>query len=598
MVFDSAGPRRLPAGRERSEPMKVVIVALNSQYIHLSLAPWYLSAACEAAGLQAETEVLELSVNRQPGEILEEIVRCRPDVAAFPCYIFNRAAVRAAACDLKKLLPGTRVVLGGPEVSYDAARVLESCPGADAVVIGEGETPFVRLLEASAAGKGFEGIPGVACRSGGSVHISPPETPPDFADVPSPYTAQMLEAGKGKILYYESSRGCPFRCSYCLSSLSAGVRRLPLGRVFRELDRLLLSQARQVKFVDRTFNADPRRACAILGHLLESAAAARREGRPYVPNFHFEAAPDLFDEELLALLAGAPAGFFQLEIGIQSFNPRTLEACGRKTDFAKCRANLRKLLAPGNIHIHLDLIAGLPQEDLASFRRSFDEVYALRPHCIQLGFLKLLKGSRMRAQAPQDGVLYRDEPPYEVLQTPWLRFEDLSLLKEVEACVDRLYNSGKFRRCLDYLVAKSGSPFRLFEDFASFLKQSGTSPNGTAQKTLYGLLRRFAFLRLGSPEERTVFNELMKFDFFGSDSSCSPPAEIARVCDGRLRALYSKRAGETKGRVHYEVFAFDPLRFPDGPTEPTVCRFDYGARHPVTGLYAVSAFPARELPGG
>ena len=567
--------------------MKTLIVALNSSFVHTSLAPWYLRASCgETCG---DIRVLELTVNRPYGDILRAVCEENPQVAAFSCYIFNIGLVEHLVRDIRRLLPDTRVVLGGPEVSYDAPDVLRRC-GAHYLICGEGERPFAGLLAALAAGNPPPALPGLVSRSGDRISACPPEPPAAPDSLPSPYTDEMLAGAKGRILYFEASRGCPFRCAYCLSSVSGGARFFGIDRVKRDLTRAMRSEAKQIKFVDRTFNCNPA-APEIVRFIRHAAQEDERVRRK---NFHFEAAADLFTDELLTLLTGAPAGLFQLEIGIQSFHPATLEAVQRRTDPDKCRTAIRRLLAPGNIHIHLDLIAGLPQEDYASFRDSFDRVYAIGPHCIQLGFLKLLKGSRMRADADAAGYVYGCEAPYEVMRTPWLSYGELCRLHDIAECVDRLYSTGRFTASLRYIAGRTPSMFDFFQAFAGFVRRQGGFDRSLPMRELYSLLLRFVS---GSPGfgDPAFLSELLKFDCYASDNSGNLPAGLRHISGADLRSLYAGHAGKS-GRLHFETFLFDPVEYEKSgriTEEPATVGFDYDGRDPVTGR-----FSAAVLPGG
>lgn len=565
--------------------MKTVLAAVNSKFIHMSLAPWYLKAACgEECG---EIEVMEFTINRDSRGIVRALYEQKPDVLGLSCYIFNIIQIEDIVNAIRKLLPHTVIVLGGPEVSYDAGAVLARLKAVDYVVCGEGEAVFATLLHSLARGQTPSEMPGLACRN--SVPEANKAVTAPVGTPPMPFTDEMLARSKGHILYFEASRGCPFRCSYCLSPACGKARAFPLEWVRPALARVMASPAKQVKFVDRTFNSNPRRAAEIIRFILETAKADE-SGRAACKNYHFEAAADLFDEELLALLATVPRGLIQFEIGIQSLNSETLRAVGRKTDMELCRRNIARLLAPNNIHVHLDLIAGLPKEDYASFAQSFNGVYALHPHVIQLGFLKLLKGSALRAQAERRGILFDDRPPYEVLGTPELRFEELSRLADIAECVERLYNSGKFPHALDFLTSKSSSPFAFFERFSQYLSTRGCFERSLSLKELCNLFAAFAGESLGAAD-CAVFSELLKFDYFLTDSSCNPPESFARIYDPRLRELYNTNSHEN-GRVHFECFAFDPLAYLETgeTTGLAVLRFRYAEKDPVTGYYEAVRF--------
>lgn len=558
--------------------MNVVLAALNAQYVHMALAPWCLKTACADV---CDVTVLEYTINRDDRAILRGLAAARPDVLGFCTYLFNIEQVRALAADVRALLPETVIVFGGPEAGYDRD-IFRTCPAVDFVVRGEGETAFRALLLALRDGREPR-IPGVASRA----WDCPPAAGPDLASLPSPYTDEMLAASAGRILYYEASRGCPFRCAYCLSSLGGGARFFPLERVRAELERVLLSPARQVKFVDRTFNCRLPRAKEIVRMVLALAARNPAIAGRHV---HFEVAADLFDDELIGLFASAPAGLFQLEIGIQSFHAPTLAAVHRASDLARCADAIARLCAPRNVHVHTDLIAGLPLEDYETFARSFDTLHALAPHCIQLGLLKLLKGSEMRAVADRSpGWLYSERPPYQVLQTPWLSFAELGRLEDIAFCVERLYNSGRFALSLPFLVARFAGPFMFYEAFAGALRAHGCFARPVAYPELCTELLRFAEEHF-SERETDALRTLLRFDFFRSDNSGNPPRCLPREAPPHARTLYAEKKG---GRVHFESFPFDPAVFVrTGEMEiPVVYCFDYARRHPVTGLYAVTPVP-------
>lgn len=556
--------------------MKTVIAAVNSKFVHMSLAPWYLKAACDDI---CEIKVLELTINQDKPEILRCIYKEKPDIIAFSCYIFNISHILCVIQDLKKILPEAIIILGGPEVSYNAEDVLLCNSDVDYVVCSEGEERLKQLLSCILRGESPDGIDGIAYRENGEVKYNPPTSYiKDLDAIISPYTDEMLNAAANKIAYFESSRGCPFSCAYCLSGGSGGVRRFSLSRVKSDLERLMLSDARQIKFVDRTFNCGPSRAREIIQFILEMSKSDK-SGKASLKNYHFEAAADLFDDETIELLSTAPPGLFQLEIGIQSFNEKALSASARKTNLELCKSNIKKLVSCGNMHIHLDLIAGLPYEDFKSFGESFDQIFALAPHCIQLGFLKLLHGSALHSAAPEYGYVFSEQPPYEVLSTPWLSYDDILVLKGVETAVDALYNSGRFFYSLTYIISKFSSAFNFFLQFSQILQRFYPDGYGIPSRELYNMLLKFAEEVL--PSDRDTVNELLKFDFFISDSSCNPPKALERLSLPNARGLYA--AEKSKGRVHFERFSINPLE-PSSKAQTDI-KFDYTARNPVTGHY-------------
>jgi radical SAM superfamily enzyme YgiQ (UPF0313 family) len=560
--------------------MKTVIAALNSKFVHMSLAPWYLKAACDGI---CRIKVLELTINQEKQEILRRIYIEKPDVIAFSCYIFNITLIESIVKDIKLILPNTKIIFGGPEVSYDAGRVLENNPDVDFVICGEGEFRLPRLLAAIKNGEKPEGIDAVSYRDNEKIVFLPPaESIANLDDIPSPYTDEMLAAAKGKIAYFESSRGCPFHCAYCLSPQTGGVRRFGDERIKHDLLRLMNSDARQIKFVDRTFNCNKSHAKRIISFILEKARCDTT-GKISGKNYHFEAAADLFDDELIELLSSAPSGLFQLEIGIQSFNEKTLAAATRKTDLELCEKNIKRLIAAGNMHIHLDLIAGLPYEDFASFAESFNSVFALQPHCIQLGFLKLLRGSGLWHDAQKYGIVCSPTPPYEVLSTPWLSYDEILKLKDTEAAVDSLYNSGRFVQTLRFMVSQYKTAFSFFFDFSQFLKNYYPDGYGIPSRELYNIMLNFADTKFDTGVCR-ILNELLKYDFYASDRSCNPPSLIKRQEIPGVRALYDSDRS-SRGHVHYERFSINPVTFRQDTVD---LKFDYKVKNPVTGLYKIT----------
>ena len=435
--------------------MKAVLFALNAKYIHSSLAPWCLLAGVEAAGPAGVcAEVREGTVNEPERDVLARILDGEPDAVLFSCYLWNiRETLRLAAA-VKAARPGAYVVLGGPEVSYNAGEVLAENPQVDYILSGEGERSVPMLLASLAAGRKPEEaappIPGLCARGFLSAPCVEEGTPP------SPYAPAYLENLRGRIAYLETSRGCPYACAFCLSGRCGKPRWFPLEQAKRNILTLARSGAHTVKFIDRTFNANPAHANAILAFIL------KHYGRdiPAGVCFHFELAGDILREETFALLEQAPPGAFQLEIGMQSFCEKTLAAVRRKTDTGVLKQNIRRLAAMGNMHVHIDLIAGLPHEDLRTFGESFNTGYALGAQMLQLGFLKLLHGAAMREEPEEFPCVFSEDPPYEVQKTPWLLPEELDVLRAAEDALERCYNSGRFLETAAYAMAAAGlSPF-------------------------------------------------------------------------------------------------------------------------------------------
>lgn len=440
------------------KPLHAVICMVNSKYIHSALAPWYLLAGVRAYCYRDITaEVVEGTINQDVSAVAEALIAKRPDVVGFCCYIWNIAFLKKLIPLVKSALPHVVIVLGGPEVSYNADELLIDQPLVDFVLSGEGEKPFALLLNTLYDGGDPADLPGVCYRREGVPVVKPPhwtmEEPPD------PYSDLYFQALKGRIVYIETSRGCPYACAFCLSGAGQSVRWFSLVRAKRDIVRLASSGTQTVKFVDRTFNADRARAREIFKFIADNYGGLLPAG----VCFHFEIAGDLLDEETLSLLETMPQAAVQFEIGLQSFNTQTLEAINRKTDVAHLQQNIQRLVSMGNSHIHIDLIAGLPYEDLKSFIESFHSAYKLRPHMLQLGFLKLLHGAAMREEPGRYPCTFSPQPPYEVKQTPWLSPDELHELHELESALDKLYNSGRFRRTLDYVLTVSGlTAFELY----------------------------------------------------------------------------------------------------------------------------------------
>lgn len=519
--------------------MKTVICAINSKYIHSSLAPWYLAAGIEAyCDKRISSRVIEGSINEDINGIARRIIKENPRAIGLSCYIWNIEAVKALAGILRSALPEAAIILGGPEVSYNPDKVLQGLPNADFVVSGEGEKPFALLLNAILNGDTAPRIQGVCYRKNGRIIISEPYT--ETADPPDPYTGDYFKALNGRITYLETSRGCPYSCAFCLSGFGK-FRFFDMERSKKQLLKLANSGTRTVKLVDRTFNADRNRAY----ELFEFIIANFRKAIPEGVCFHFEIAGDLLDEKTLTLLKRAPPGLIQMEIGLQSFNAKTLAAINRKTNTERLKDNIKKLLSKENIHVHIDLIAGLPFEDISSFARSFNTAYELRPHMLQLGFLKLLHGAAMRENPDKYPCRFNDAAPYEVIRTPWLSSAELKVLHNAEDSLKRLYNSRRFLMTVDYIIKQTEkSPFEFFSQFGSYCaKESimGISLNDyTALAYDY-----FSHLR---GIDRVLLRDMMACDLLSvNPSGRLPPAlkindSFLKIVNRKLSELLSQRA--------------------------------------------------------
>lgn len=484
--------------------MKVVLAALNAKYIHTSLAIRYLVSS--ARDLAPDTTLREYNINQPVGDIAADLYGQKPALLGFACYIWNMGETLRIVNLLKKVSPELKVVLGGPEVSYDAATVLAENPAVDYVIAGEGEEPLRGLLTALQGQGDLGEVAGLAFRDGEQILRSDRPAPPaDLGRISCTY--DDLAELRDKIIYYECSRGCPFQCQYCLSSTFTGVRFFPLERIKQDLRRFVAAGVKQVKFVDRTFNCNRAFALEIFRFL------AGQEGGT---NFHFEIAADLLDEETLTFLASVAPGRFQFEIGVQSTYPPTLAIVRRETDWFKIAAAVQRLNAAGNIHLHLDLIAGLPAESYRQFGHSFNDVFALAPGRLQLGFLKLLKGSGVRERARDFGYIHTEHPPYEVLANDDISYEEILRLKGIEDLLEKYQNSHQFEAALSFALRRNTpDAFHFFEDFTAYWQERGYQRRAHGLRALYRIFA--AYYEERRWPEAEVFLELLKFDFLRTE---------------------------------------------------------------------------------
>jgi radical SAM superfamily enzyme YgiQ (UPF0313 family) len=502
--------------------MKTLLVGINSKYIHTCLAVWYLKAAIPYI---KNTAVREFTINDSQDNILAEIYREKPDILAFSCYIWNIGTVLSLTQEIKKLLPDSTIILGGPEVSYNSDEILKSNKQIDFVISGEGETAFPILINDLYEGsKQYITLGGISYRNSGSVISNKGfNLVGEIDEIQSPYTCELMETTANRIVYYESSRGCPFSCSYCISSTFNGVRFFSIDRVKSDIGEILEYNPRLIKFVDRTFNCHRQRAKEILRYIVSLECNTI---------FHFEAAADLFDSEMLDILEMAPKGRIQLEIGIQTVNPKTLKEIDRVTDIAVLTQNVMKILERGNIHVHLDLIAGLPYEDFESFKMSFRYVYNMRPHQLQLGFLKMLKGSRIREEADKHGFAFRNHAPYEVLKNKYITYDELLVLKDVEEVFERYYNSNRFQATLDYMISGSFTDaFDMYHSLAGYCRKNGFLDRPVSYRENIVILYSFYKGICKGETGLEIFRQKMVLDFLSSDSSCAIPECLRRQQD-------------------------------------------------------------------
>ena len=502
--------------------MKVIIACLNSKYIHASLAPWCLLSGIRAlCACSIDAKVMEATINSDINSFAEQIIKEAPDIVSFSSYIWNIEKT-FELCRILKEKTGCTIILGGPEVSYRAKNVLENYSYIDFVLSGEGEKSFPKFIDAYSNNGDYNKVSGLSYRANDNIISIPEEECTETP--PSPYSEEFFDNLKGRISYIETSRGCPYRCAFCLSGRCSPLRFFDIEQVKKDIIKLAVSGTKTIKFVDRTFNAKADRANEILDFILSKYGTEIPEGTC----FHFEIAGDILKGSTMEILAKAPKGVFQLEIGMQSFNEETLKAINRKTDTKKLVENIKKLISFGNMHIHIDLIAGLTGEDIKSFERSFDIGYSLKANMLQMGFLKLLYGADMRENKEKYPCEFNENPPYEVTSTPWLSNDEIIKLKKCEDALERMYNSGRFLFTLDYLLEECGyTPFRLFMDF-------GNEINGNKMSLSdYAIHIYYYFKELADPER---LRETLICDLLSSSSALQIPEIFKRKND----PLYKK----------------------------------------------------------
>ena len=542
--------------------MKILLAACNAKYIHSNLAVYNLKSC--SGEYSSRVVVKEYTINQIRDDILKDIYLEQPDVVCFSCYIWNISFVRELVPDLKKILPQVELWAGGPEVSYDAVEFLKKNPAFFGVMVGEGEETFHELAGYYIERKPetLSGIRGVAFRDENKgrdvVHTGWRELM-DLSKVPFAYS--NLTEFKNRIIYYESSRGCPFSCSYCLSSIDKKLRFRDIELVKKELQFFIDNKVPQVKFVDRTFNCKHDHAMEIWRYITENDNG--------ITNFHFEISADLLRSEELALMKTMRPGLIQLEIGVQSTNPQTIKAIRRTMDFEKLKGIVEQIHSFGNIHQHLDLIAGLPYEGYDSFHKSFCDVYALRPEQFQLGFLKVLKGSYMMEMTGEYQILYKDREPYEVLSTAWLTYGEILRLKMVESMVEVYYNSGQFKNTLVFLEKYFDDPFRMYEALGRFYEKKGYSEISHSRMRRYEILMEFAGEQKEIPSE--ALSDVMLLDLYLRENLKSRPSFASDQKPYERLIWDYRKAKKIPKTAHIEVFR-------DGKK----LLFDYTDRDPLT----------------
>ena len=542
--------------------MKILLAACNAKYIHSNLAVYNLKSC--SGEYSSRVVVKEYTINQIRDDILKDIYLEQPDVVCFSCYIWNISFVRELVPDLKKILPQVEFWAGGPEVSYDAVEFLKKNPAFFGVMVGEGEETFHELAGYYIERKPetLSGIRGVAFRDENKgrdiVHTGWRELM-DLSKVPFAYS--NLTEFKNRIIYYESSRGCPFSCSYCLSSIDKKLRFRDIELVKKELQFFIDNKVPQVKFVDRTFNCKHDHAMEIWRYITENDNG--------ITNFHFEISADLLRSEELALMKTMRPGLIQLEIGVQSTNPQTIKAIRRTMDFEKLKGIVEQIHSFGNIHQHLDLIAGLPYEGYDSFHKSFCDVYALRPEQFQLGFLKVLKGSHMMEMTGEYQILYKDREPYEVLSTAWMTYGEILRLKMVESMVEVYYNSGQFKNTLVFLEKYFDDPFRMYEALGRFYEKKGYSEISHSRMRRYEILMEFAGEQKEIPSE--ALSDVMLLDLYLRENLKNRPSFASDQKPYERLIWDYRKAKKIPKTAHIEVFR-------DGKK----LLFDYTDRDPLT----------------
>lgn len=539
--------------------MKILLVACNAKYIHSNLAVYDLQAY--ASDYADHIVLKEYTINQQKDDIMRDIYLEHPDVVCVSCYIWNLSFVKELMADLIKILPGADFWAGGPEVSYDAEKFLTENSEFKGVMVGEGEETFKELAGhyVEKNPQNLKNMTGICYRDGDQIIHNGWRQIMDLSSIPFIY--KDLSEFKNRIIYYESSRGCPFSCSYCLSSIDKKLRFRDTETVKKELQFFIDNKVPQVKFVDRTFNCKHDHAMAIWKYINEHDNG--------VTNFHFEISADLLREEELQEMSTMRPGLIQLEIGVQSTNPDTIKAIHRTMDFEKLKGIVDRIHSFGNIHQHLDLIAGLPYEDYDSFRHSFNDVYALKPQQLQLGFLKVLKGSHMMEMCKEYGIVYKTQEPYEVLSTKWLDYDHVLKLKTVENMVEVYYNSGQFQNTLEYLENFFQDAFSIYERLGSFYMEKGYGDVSHTRMRRYEIL--LEFLEDVSEISMDQVKDQMVYDLYLRENLKSRPG-FARDQKPFERQVWDFRKREKVAKnAHVEVFA-------DG----TVLLFDYADRDPLT----------------
>jgi len=530
----------------------IKIIAINSKFIHINSAVWYLHYALKKSNINSIVE--SYSINDQYDNVLRGILKDEPNIVCFSSYIWNIEYILRLVNDIKNINSSIKIILGGPEVSFDSEQVIRN-NSVDLIIRGEGEQVISHIIQGDTS-YGCAFIKDEQYVDTGYAIIK------DLNDIPFIFTDEVLNIEKNKIMYYESSRGCPYNCIYCLSSTVNGVRYLNIERVFKELLILSQSNIKQIKFVDRTFNLNEKRSVAILKYINELECDI---------NFHLEIYPASLTKKTMECLLEMKIGRVQIEAGIQSTNKKTLDYSKRFQDSKKALHNVKKIIAKGNIHVHLDLIAGLPYEDKSLFIKSFNETIETRPHMLQLGFLKLLKGTKAREIK---GYVAQNLAPYEILKTPWLSFNDMSEIKLVENTLDMFYNTNKFINTMKYMLDKSESAYMLFLNIAKYINIQYEKDYRLSENDKYDVL-----LKVGS--DNKIIKELLRFDYMATHKSKSIPYFLSddEKIKNKIFKYFTKQNMNAKvmyKNTNISIFHFE---------QETTYLFDYGEIHKVTKTF-------------
>lgn len=546
--------------------MKVVLTTLNAKFIHSSIALKYLEVACRP--ICSEVVIKEYTINTELLNILSDIYSQKPAIVGLACYIWNVDMTLKLAGLLKKVLPQVVIVLGGPEVTYDPVDIMKQHSYINYIVQGEGEETLQALLAAIKSNSPVNGIAGLAFRQSEVIVTGKPQVIADLNTIPFPYCDEDIDTLKDKIIYYESARGCPFSCSYCLSSATCGVRFFSLDRVYRDLQFFIAHNVRQVKFVDRTFNARKEHYLPILRFLAKSDCRT---------NFHFEIAADILDDEVLEFLKEVPVGRFQFEIGIQSTYEQTLDKISRHNNWSKIIDYVTKIISYQNIHVHLDLIVGLPGESYQRFGQSFNDVYQLQPHMLQIGFLKMLKGAAIRTSADKYNYIFLDYAPYEVLANDCLTYGDIRKLKILEEVFNQVYNTGRFQSALQFLITlHDGDAFSFYHDLATYWEERKLHLVAHSSKSLYRYV--LDFCQVHHAQKVDLIQEFLKFDALTSEKGTVRPEVLSwnkEIWAKEKGAFWSSQEKVRKylpdytfttwrdinKKYHIEVFSIDILKY-------------------------------------